>query len=216
MIPAIFDRTQFKKFQAFYININFGTAIFLSKSKKDPLTCDDIEIIFFKIPFISNLEKKNRKMSAADRNENYIETHMPFFLWPSYMQTLVQRLNLQYHQRFVVVCFLMGNGCPPKQVRQFFKDGRLRDNSAHMHIESLIKTIQENTKIKKWYYYDINLRDCICFDGMQPQLRENKEEEDSRLATLWEKHVQHLYKTEGRYPRLHEQDTFFQSRKRKV
>jgi hypothetical protein len=85
---------------------------------------------------------------------------MPVEVWQGGKSGYMARLffsnsTLTYLQRLRVIVFLHGNGTSSSDIEALIYH-RLRDKSAHMHMRSLLQTLNQNRAPANWHYYDVN------------------------------------------------------------
>ncbi len=74
-------------------------------------------------------------------------------MWPRLQRQLFMQRNLTYAQRFLLVVFLLHNACNPVLMLEYFHlNGSLRDMQALRHVQSLIRSWQNDAEWCKRYY----------------------------------------------------------------
>ena len=99
-----------------------------------------------------------REMSKFNEAIRRVRHFIPFRLWPvRFYRLFFRQTTLAYCERFIMACFLLGNGVRLEDAWRLLKH-RWRDKAARMHMQSLFATIMRGDRDHKWTYY--NVREC--------------------------------------------------------
>jgi hypothetical protein len=89
----------------------------------------------------------------------------PVEMWPSDILDLMKNgLTLTIGERTKLVCFLFGNGSNADDIRVMLHH-KLRDESARVHVKTLLQDVLLDTKKQQLYYFDVDAGDYLYMAG---------------------------------------------------
>lgn len=127
----------------------------------------------------------------------------PVELWPKYMvDMIIKSSHLNRSKRIKSVCFLYGNAFTDKKKILCLLSDKLKDNSAIVHVNSIIKDLEKGTYDSQWTYYNINEK-CLLYMNNQICMVQAKISSIDLKINIWNRFAS-KYKTD-----LNMQNKFF-------
>jgi hypothetical protein len=137
-----------------------------------------------------------------------LNNQMPLSEWPrNILSMYTSQGTLSFQQRMTMVCFLIGNGCPEYDVPILLKH-KLRDHAAMVHITTLLKSVNSGSYDSRWFYYNVHYKDYYYLNGKLASVLSQ-----ARLINVWNEYCHEVWRTQGRYPTMKEEQEFFQCQK---
>lgn len=139
---------------------------------------------------------------------------LPPGCWPESMASTLlhpKAVPLRYIPRINAVCFLVGNGVAHADI-SLLLSAMVRSDSARRHVESLLRDIAEGRYDRRWYYYDVRVRDFRHLDGSRRSAQHVCSRRQDAL-NRWEEVVARCWRTGRSYPSYREQLEFFGARR---
>ena len=94
----------------------------------------------------------------------FVDAFLPRNTWPKPMRhKIFGGCTITHTTRLKCCLFLYGNGIPPHFIRVMMQPC-LRDKSAVMHLDSILKDLESN-KNNSLFYFDVNQNDYLLIDG---------------------------------------------------
>lgn len=121
-------------------------------------------------------------------NHSILNDICPLNEWPLFMRKIaLQKKYLKHTDRFVVICFLSGNGIPYDLILHILKD-RLRDKNAVNHVKTTINYIKSSEYDHKWSYYNVKENCILFFDGSIDYKSQKKQNTNFLKIAIWNRY----------------------------
>ena len=107
-------------------------------------------------------EKRKSLLSEIDGDLFY-----SINLWPKKIERIFWNKPISDQETFVLLIFLVENGCPPWLARQWILTSTFWDKEKTSRRHQQIEWILENRskKINTWFYFDLHFQKYVYLDG---------------------------------------------------
>ena len=107
-------------------------------------------------------EKRKSLLSEIDGDLFY-----SINLWPKKIERIFWNKPISDQETFVLLIFLVENGCPPCLARQWILTSTFWDKAKTSRRHQQIEWILENRskKINTWFYFDLHFQKYVYLDG---------------------------------------------------
>ena len=107
-------------------------------------------------------EKRKSLLSEIDGDLFY-----SINLWPKKIERIFWNKPISDQETFVLLIFLVENGCPPWLARQWILTSTFWDKEKTSRRHQQIEWILENRskKINAWFYFDLHFQKYVYLDG---------------------------------------------------
>ena len=107
-------------------------------------------------------EKRKSLLSEIDGDLFY-----SIKLWPKKIERIFWNKPISDQETFVLLIFLVENGCPPWLARQWILTSTFWDKAKTSTRHQQIEWILENRskKINTWFYFDLHFQKYVYLDG---------------------------------------------------
>jgi hypothetical protein len=93
-------------------------------------------------------------------------------LWPAWTERLFWKKPLTDQDSFKLLCFFIGNGCPPLQISKWILTSQFWNTRCTLKSKLEKRTIQLNNFFKnisnrehEWFYFDIHFKSYLYLNG---------------------------------------------------
>ena len=109
-------------------------------------------------------EKRKSLLSEIDGDLFY-----SIKLWPKKIERIFWNKPISDQETFVLLIFLVENGCPPWLARQWILTSTFWDKAKTSTRHQQIEWILENRskKINAWFYFDLHFQKYVYLDGTE-------------------------------------------------
>lgn len=123
------------------------------------------------VNFLEFVSTSSRVEISEKRKSLLSEIEVDLFysinLWPRKIERIFWNKPISDQETFVLLIFLVENGCPPWLARQWILTSTFWDKAKTSRRHQQIEWILENRskKINAWFYFDLHFQKYVYLDG---------------------------------------------------